>query len=202
MILPAQDLGQHRLCMLTQRGWRGANSRATLTVLDGRADELDGPAGRVVDFADHAAREHVLVLQCVLDVVDGRIGHAGAVEEVEPLLGGLGLCDGLDHGFELGAVLHASLVGHEAVVRLPLGLAEFVADDAEEPVVAAAEHDVAVRGREPLVRHDAGVRRAPASAVALAADQHAARDVGQRRNLTIGECDVEVLAGPDLFSRQ
>lgn len=147
------------------------------TVLDGRADQLDRTAGRMFDLADHAAGSDMLVVQGILDIVDGGVGHAGALENLEPLFRRLRLGDGLDHGFQLVAVLDAAVVGDEAFVSLPLGLSQLIADDAEEAVVATTEHDVAVRRLEAFVRHDARVSRAPAPTIALSADEHAARDV-------------------------
>lgn len=138
--------------MLAEGGWRGANARLRLGELDGRVDELDGPAALVLDLDDHVAGLGVLEVEGVMDVVDGGVGHAGALEDGDPLLGRLLLGDGLDVALELDAVGDAVGVGLELGVVLPLGRAEAVAEDAEEAVVAAAKENVAVLGLEGLVR--------------------------------------------------
>ena len=188
--------------MLSQRRGRRSNPRCTLTVLDRGAHQLHWATGGMVNLTDHAARPDMLMIQRILDIVDGGIRHAGALEDVEPLLCGFSPCDFLNHVLELDTVEDAAVVGDEAVVRLPLGPAQLVADDAEEAIVAAAKHDVAIQGLEPLVRHDARVRSAPPPAVALPADQHAAGNVRQRRHLAIRQRHVHVLPCPRLLSRQ
>jgi len=51
-------------------------------------------------------------------------------------------------------VAHADGVGGEAGIGGPFGLAEALAEDGIEAVVAATNQDVAVGGWEGFVRHD------------------------------------------------
>lgn len=198
----AQHFRQDVLRVLAQRGRRGPHPGLALRVLDGRTDEFDLTTSVVVDLGHHPPGADVGVVQGVLDVVDGGVRHPAPLENLQPLgrrfLGG----EVLDHPLQDVAVLDPHVVGHEARVRLPLRPAQFVADDPKQPVVAAAQHDVAVAGLEALVRHDGRVRRAPPPAVALPADQDAAGDVGQGRHLAVGEGHVEVLAGVGALSSQ
>lgn len=137
-------------------GRRGsAGARLALAVLDGGVDDAHGPAGGVVvELDDHAAGAGVGVVEGGADVVDGRVGHAAALEDGQPLgrrpLG----ADGLDAGLELVAVRHPRRVGAVLRVGRPLRVAQPGAQDPEEPVVAPAEEDVAVFRLEGLVRDD------------------------------------------------
>lgn len=104
----------------------------------------------------HVPRARVFMMQGVVDVVHGGVRHALPLEHLEPLLRCFLYRDSLDGGLKLGAVRDAGSVHGVPRVRLPLGAAQAVAEDAEEPVVAAAEEHVAVFGLEGLVRHDRG----------------------------------------------
>lgn len=94
------------------------------------------------------------MIHCRLDIVHSRIGQTGPFEYIEPLLRCLRLRLGLDHRFELHAVLDAEGVRFESLVGLPAGMAQAVAQNSEEAVVAAAEEDVPVGGLECFVRND------------------------------------------------
>lgn len=96
----------------------------------------------------------VLVVHRRLDVVHSCVGHAAPVEDIEPLFRGFRLRFGFDHRFELDAVFDSERVRLESGVGFPVGLAQAVAQDSEEAVVAAAEEDVAVGGLECFVRDD------------------------------------------------
>lgn len=63
-----------------------------------------------------------------------------------------GLC--FYQGFEGYSVSNTDAIGVETLVGLPFGFAEFVAEDAVESVVTAAEEDVAVLSLEAAVRYN------------------------------------------------
>lgn len=135
---------QNLVGMLSQRRRRCARARRAMAILDGRVDDLDGPARPVLQLDDHVPRPRVFVVQGVVDVVDGRVRHAFPLEDVKPLPRRPRHGDGLDRGLELDAVGDARRIRAVSCVRLPLWLAEAVAEDPEEPVIAAAEEHVAV----------------------------------------------------------
>lgn len=65
----------------------------------------------MVHFNDHVSSLGVLVIQRRLDVVDCGIGHALALENLEPLLSRLGLGDDFDSRLKFLAVGDAVGVG-------------------------------------------------------------------------------------------
>ena len=68
-------------------------------------------------------------------------------------------------------MLDAIGIRDELRIGLPFRFAEFVAQNTEESVVAAAEHHVAIFGVEALVRNDRGVCCSPTACVRFARDQ-------------------------------
>lgn len=142
--------------MLAQSRRRRPDPRRALAVLDGRVDHLDRAAARVLDLDHHIPSDCVLVVQRALNVVDGRIRHAAAGQDVEPLLRRPGARHGLDLLLELVAVLYAQRVGRVPLVRLEVRPADAVAEDGKQAVVAAAEEDGAVAGLEGSVGNDRG----------------------------------------------
>lgn len=186
--------------MLAQRGGRRAHTHHALRVLDRRTDHLDIPTRVVLDLGDHTPGLDMLVLQRILDVVDGRVRQTTAFQDVQPLLCCFLRGEILNQLLQNVPILDPHVVRHESLVRLPLRPPELVADDPEETVVASAQHDVAIGRLESFVRHDRRMRRTPASTVALAADEYAAGDVGERGHLAVGQRHVEVLAPIRLLS--
>lgn len=94
------------------------------------------------------------VVQCSLNIIDSRIGHAAPLENLQPLLRGFLRGDILDHAIDLGPMLDPIAVCHKTGVCLPLRKAESIGEHAEEPVVAAAEENVSVAGLVAAVGHD------------------------------------------------
>ena len=112
----------------------------------------------------------------------GAAGTPAAVRRSLPV-GGVALPkpDG-DERDELLAVAHAIRVRPEALVRLEVGQLEHVAEQSEEPVVAAGHHELAVARGEHLVRRDHREHRSLAGrhrAVGQVADEVVA-DVPER----------------------
>lgn len=87
--------------MLAQHRRRSPHTRLALAVLNGRIDQPNGPTPLVLDLHNHIPGPRVLVVQGALDVVDGGVGHALPLEDVEPLGRRLRDADGLDLGLEL-----------------------------------------------------------------------------------------------------
>lgn len=77
--------------------------------------------------------------QSRLYVVDGGIRHAAFIQQLEPFLGRLRSRFRFDQRLQGHPVGDADAVGVETLLRLPLGLAELVAQDAEQAIVATAE---------------------------------------------------------------
>lgn len=86
----------------------------------------------------------MLVVQRSLDVIDSRIRHSTPFEDLQPFLRGLLLGDILNQSIDIGAVFHTITVGDEARISLPLGESESIAQHTEQPVITAAEKNVAV----------------------------------------------------------
>lgn len=79
-----------------------------------------------------------------LDIIDGSVGHAAALQHPKPFCRRLCACFCFDEGFKRDAVLNAGAVGQKARVRDPFRFAEPRAQYSEEAVVASAEEDVTV----------------------------------------------------------
>ena len=98
----------------------------------------------------------MLVINRSLHVINRSMRHPRTIQNLQPLLRRLGPGDVLDHAFEQLAMLDSQRVGQEALVGGPFGLAEALAHNEEEPVVAAAYHEIAVGGLEAAVGDDGG----------------------------------------------
>lgn len=94
------------------------------------------------------------VVQCSLNIIDSRIGHAASLENLQPLLRGFLRGEILDHAVDLGPMLDPIAVCRKAGICLPLRKAESIGEHAEETVVAAAEENVSVAGLVAVVGHD------------------------------------------------
>jgi hypothetical protein len=97
--------------MLPQHGRDTPNRRRRLRQLNGRVDHLNRPALFVLQLNHHVSSLGVLVIQGPLDVVDRGVGHALALEDLEPLLRRLGLGDDFDSSLEFLAVGDSVSVG-------------------------------------------------------------------------------------------
>lgn len=111
------------------------------------------------------------MLERSLDIVDSRVRHPAAFQMIQPLFGRSRASDAFDKLLQLYTVFYTIGVSDELGVCLPLRFAEFVAENAVQPVITAAEENVAVACLERLVRHDGWVSGAPSSGVWLAADE-------------------------------
>jgi hypothetical protein len=192
--LHPQQPRQHLVRVLAQRRRRAPYARLALTVLDRRTDQPDRTAFRMLNLRHHAPRLHMRMVQCIHDIVDGRVRHAGPLEQIQPLPGGSRPRDLLDEALQFDAVGDARVVGGESLVGFPGRSVEPVAEDAEEAIVAAADQDVAVEGAETFVGDDGGMSGAPSAHVALSRDEDRARHICKRRDLAIAEGDVKMLS--------
>ena len=86
----------------------------------------------------------MLMIDCPLDVIDRGVGHTRAFENVQPLLGCLGLQDILYYPVKCITVLDSERVGNEPGIGFPFGLPNLVAKDAVEFVVATSDCDVGI----------------------------------------------------------
>ena len=88
----------------------------------------------------------MLVIQGSLNVVDSRIGHTAALEDIQPLLRGLLHSGVFNHTVDLCPVLHSVTVSDEASVRLPLREAQSITQHAKKLIIATAEENISVAG--------------------------------------------------------
>lgn len=88
----------------------------------------------------------MLVIQGSLNVVDSRIGHTAALEDIQPLLRGLLHSGAFNHTVDLCPVLHSVTVSDEASVRLPLREAQSITQHAKKLIIATAEENISVAG--------------------------------------------------------
>lgn len=96
----------------------------------------------------------MLMVQRGLDIIDGGVGHATALQHPKPLRRRLRACFRFDEGFERDAVLNAGPVGQKARVRSPFALAEGCAQYSEEAVIATTEEDIAIPSTKAGVGND------------------------------------------------
>lgn len=73
----------------------------------------------------------MLMAQSRLYVIDSRIRHAAFIQQPQPFLCRLRSRFGFDQRLQSYPVGDADAIGVETLVRLPLGLAELVAQDTE-----------------------------------------------------------------------
>jgi hypothetical protein len=152
----------------------------------------------------------MLVVQGSLDVIDSRIRHPTALEDLQPLLRRLLTGDILDHPIDVGAMFHSITVCDETNVGLPLGIPKAIGQHAEQAVVAATEKNVTIGGLVASVWYNRcyrvlafanrsgacslTVRRAPASRIFLAANKRRGGQVRQCRDLAVTEAGINMLA--------
>lgn len=61
------------------------------------------------------------MVQCPLDIVDCRIRHTAALEDLQPVLRGFGFGGLFDHAVDAVPVLYSVTVFDKTGVRFPLG---------------------------------------------------------------------------------
>lgn len=86
----------------------------------------------------------MLMIYRALNIIDSSVWHAAPFEDVEPLLRCLRLELVFYDPIESIPVLHSQCVRDEARICLPLRLPNLVAENAVEPIVAAANRDIRV----------------------------------------------------------
>lgn len=96
------------------------------------------------------------MLNRCLNVVDGRVWHPAALENLQPFLGGFGSGYRFDQTFDEDAVFHPFAVGHELRVRGPFGVTKLGAEQTEKAIVAATKENVPIKRLESGVWHDGG----------------------------------------------
>ncbi len=138
--------------MLAQGG-RGSGV-ADLALGPDRARHFpDAAEVRVVDFEDHLARPHLLVVERLRHGIHGRARHVTA-QEGQPFGGRLLLEARGQDGDQLRLVGEALGKAREARVRGEVGQFEAGHQGLPELVLVAEDHDPAVLGAEVLGRHE------------------------------------------------
>ncbi|EDP89893.1 hypothetical protein SNOG_20037 [Parastagonospora nodorum SN15] len=100
----------------------------------------------MIYLLNHVARKHVFVINRALDVIDSRIRHAAALENLKPFLCRARLEFCFNHCVKDFAMLDAQSIRDETLVCDPFWLAEFATEYAVEFVVAAAHGNVGIFG--------------------------------------------------------
>ena len=147
-----------------------------------------------------AARDGLRLCEHLLQIVDRPARHAGAFERVDPVALRALRDDLGKEARQLGPVLDALAVGHEARIVGERAAARDLAELAEQVVVAAREDHVAVGGLEDLVGHDVGVLVAQAPG-RLAGGEIVRALVGEHRDQRIEQREIEMLARAALRAR-
>lgn len=93
----------------------------------------------------------MFMTQSRLYIVDSSIRHAALIKYLKPLSCSACPCLAFDQCFELNAVLHSYAVRGVSLIGFPFGLAELIAEHAEQPIVAASEQDITVASLEAFV---------------------------------------------------
>lgn len=108
----------------------------------------------MVNLYDHVACQGVLMGQRPLDVIHRGVWHTLPLKDIQPLFGGLLRRNLLDLCLELVPVRNSLRVDLEFGVVFPLRLAQAVAQDTKQSVVAATKEDVAIFRLEGFIRDD------------------------------------------------
>ena len=106
----------------------------------------------------HAAREHLRLLEHLLDSVDRAIGDAGFVEQLDPFAGRLEQEHRIEQRGDFLPVLHTLPVGRVARVLRQVRAICHVTELVKQVVVATRQNQCAVGRPERLVGHDIGMR--------------------------------------------
>ena len=86
----------------------------------------------------------MLVVDSALNIVDRSIRHATALKNIQPLFRCFLLQHVFDDTVELTSVLDSKRIGDESWIFLPLGLAELVAENSIEFIIATANSDICI----------------------------------------------------------
>lgn len=96
----------------------------------------------------------MLVVQCSLNIVNGRIWHTASLKDIQPLLSGLLDGSAFNHAVDFRSVLYSVAVGNEASICLPLREAQSITKYTKEPVIATAKQDISILSLVAPVRHN------------------------------------------------
>ena len=77
--------------------------------------------------------------QRVVDIIDGRIRHALALENIQPLLSGTLPADGFNLFFQLVTMCHPLGIRYELGVSFEIRPSQAITEDAVEAIIPTAE---------------------------------------------------------------
>src|SRR5262249_38510039 len=140
--------------------------------VDRRGDHADVAEARMMHRRRHAEMAHLRIGEYLVDLVDRPAWDSGALEQLDPVLGGLMPGDIPDRRVDGGAVGAAALLVLPLGLVLPLRAADSVAQSLKHPRGARRDVDVAVAGRE-YAGGDAGRMIVAGLRCNLAADEPA-----------------------------
>lgn len=115
----------------------------------------------MVNLYDHVACQGVLMAQRPLNVIHRGVGHTLPLKDIQPLFGGLLRRNLLDFCLELVPVRDSLRVDLEFGIVFPLRLAQAIAQDTKQSVIAATKEDVAIFRLEGFVRDNRCYSRQP-----------------------------------------
>src|SRR3972149_1526050 len=150
---------------------KGGRASARLADLDGVSGQRELPQFRVVDLDAHLPGLDLGIGKDLANVPDAADGNASVLEERNPLAGGPRGEQGIEPRFELVIVRDAGGVGLVARV-VESRILDRASEAFPQAVVSDADDDVAVRGRERLVRRE-GRMPVPESSRSLPRHQEA-----------------------------
>ena len=153
----------------------------------------------MVYLPEHPGRQHLRGVEYLRDVLDRGAGHSREVQEFNPLVAGARAEHVVQYAEELVPVLHPVRIGVEPGIRCQLRFAGTVAEPRPDRLVGHGHHEMAVGGGEALVRHDVGMRVAPAAGH-VAGHEIVAAGIDQAGNLRFHEGGFDPLPFAGLFA--
>lgn len=130
-------LSQHLIGMLAQRGRCSSDSGVARRILHRRIDEANWAAFVMLDLDHHVPGSRMVVVERGLDIVDRGIWQPLALEDLQPLLSRPLYRYLLNQALQLPSVGHTLGIGLVFGVFLPQWLAQAIAQDAKQAVVAS-----------------------------------------------------------------
>src|SRR5690606_3603643 len=186
-------VGEDFLGVLAMHGRMPADGGRRVGELERRAEHAHRADLRMRDRLDHAPRRRLLGLQRLGNAVDAPAGNADRLEAPDPVIGILAGERRLDQAVDELAVVDAVLVGGEARILSPYGMADNAGEAAELHVVADSDGDRRVLRPIDRIGHDIGMAVAVAAALD-AADEIVRGDIGKHEERGFEQRDLDLLA--------
>ncbi|PAV92739.1 hypothetical protein WR25_05610 [Diploscapter pachys] len=184
---------QNRGGVLAQHRWRRIVGHWRIGQFDRAADRFEVGVARMRDGDAHGARRDLRFVERLRDAVDRADRHTAGMDARDPRIGGVGQEMGGEPFDDRFPIRDAIGVAGEARIAGQIGQADRLAQRDELRIIAAGDHEIAVRGAEDLIGHDIGVSVA-ISAGCLAGGQVILALVAQHRDLHVEQRHIDMLA--------